>query len=274
MTTYLDRLVTRTAATGSVLCVGLDPDPGASAGRLPADAGGDRALRLAARRGGAAACRGDQAEPRLLRGIRVAGMAALERDPGARPGRESRSSPTRSAATSARRRPDRRRPCSTRSGPMRSPSTRISASRRSPRCSSGPTASPTCCAGPRTRARASSRASTVDADEALAAPREPLWARVARRAATWGPGGTVGLVVGATAPDELAAIRATRARPRVPCPGRRRPGRDGRAGAGRGPRDGPAGRGQPGGGLLVNVSRGDRAGSGRAGPPVPPAATR
>ena len=35
------------------------------------------------------------------------------------------------------------------------------------------------------------------------APAEPLYLRVARLAATWGPGGTVGLVVGATAPDEL-----------------------------------------------------------------------
>ena len=40
------------------------------------------------------------------------------------------------------------------------------------------------------------------------APAEPLYARVARLAVGWGPGGTVGLVVGATAPAELAAIRA------------------------------------------------------------------
>lgn len=39
------------------------------------------------------------------------------------------------------------------------------------------------------------------------APAEPLYARVARRAVHWGPGGTVGLVVGATAPAELARIR-------------------------------------------------------------------
>jgi orotidine-5'-phosphate decarboxylase len=37
------------------------------------------------------------------------------------------------------------------------------------------------------------------------APAEPLYARVARRVASWGPGGTVGLVVGATAPGELRA---------------------------------------------------------------------
>ena len=47
----------------------------------------------------------------------------------------------------------------------------------------------------------------VAADPAAGHPAEPLWARVARRVATWGPGGTVGLVVGATAPAELAAIR-------------------------------------------------------------------
>lgn len=41
-----------------------------------------------------------------------------------------------------------------------------------------------------------------------AAPAEPLYARVARRAAEWGPGGTVGLVVGATAPLEFANVRA------------------------------------------------------------------
>ncbi len=39
-------------------------------------------------------------------------------------------------------------------------------------------------------------------------PTEPLFERVARQAAGWGPGGTVGLVVGATAPDEMARIRA------------------------------------------------------------------
>ena len=48
----------------------------------------------------------------------------------------------------------------------------------------------------------------VAADPAAGAPAEPLWARVARRAAAWGPGDTVGLVVGATAPTELVTIRA------------------------------------------------------------------
>ena len=39
------------------------------------------------------------------------------------------------------------------------------------------------------------------------APAERLYERVARLAAGWGPGGTVGLVVGATAPAEMARIR-------------------------------------------------------------------
>jgi orotidine-5'-phosphate decarboxylase len=85
---------------------------------------------------------------------------------------------------------------------------------------------------------------------------EPLYLRVARRVATWGPGGTVGLVVGATAPVELAAIRDVA--PGLPflVPGVGAQGgeiepvlADGPAGAA------PAG-GRPGGGLLVNVTRG------------------
>ena len=48
----------------------------------------------------------------------------------------------------------------------------------------------------------------VAADPDGGAPAEPLYLRIARRVGTWGPGATVGLVVGATAPDELHAIRA------------------------------------------------------------------
>jgi orotidine-5'-phosphate decarboxylase len=88
------------------------------------------------------------------------------------------------------------------------------------------------------------------------APAEPLHLRVARRASRWGPGGTVGLVVGATAPAELAAVRAVAPGLAFLVPGVGAQGgdvdhvlRDGPATAG------PAG-GRPGGGLLVNVSRG------------------
>jgi len=93
-------------------------------------------------------------------------------------------------------------------------------------------------------------------DEGGRAPAEPLYLRVARRVATWGPGGTVGLVVGATAPVELAQIREVA--PGLPflVPGVGAQGgeidpvlADGAA------RGAPAGS-RPGGGLLVNVTRG------------------
>ena len=88
------------------------------------------------------------------------------------------------------------------------------------------------------------------------APAESLAERVARRAREWGAGGTVGLVVGATAPDELARIRAIA--PDLPflVPG------VGAQGGAVEPvlRHGPASAApaslRAGGGLLVNVSRG------------------
>lgn len=96
----------------------------------------------------------------------------------------------------------------------------------------------------------------VAADPAGGAPEEPLWARVARHAAGWGPGETVGLVVGATAPAELAAIRTIAPALGFLVPGVGAQGGevapvlgDGRATAGAAAR-------RPGGGLLVNVSRG------------------
>ena len=57
---------------------------------------------------------------------------------------------------------------------------------------------------------------SVAADPESGAPPERLHERVARRVAGWAPGGTVGLVVGATASDELGAIRAGRPGSAVP----------------------------------------------------------
>lgn len=105
----------------------------------------------------------------------------------------------------------------------------------------------------------------VAADRATGAPAEPLYARVARRAQAWGPGGTVGLVVGATAPVELERIRAIAPGLALLVPG------VGAQGGEVGPvlRFGPAvaapAGGPPGGGLLVNVSRGISGAAGKAG---------
>ncbi len=85
---------------------------------------------------------------------------------------------------------------------------------------------------------------------------ERLYERVARRANDWGPGGTVGLVVGATAPDEMARIRAVAPGLAFLVPG------VGAQGGAVDPvlRHGPASAlptaSRPGRGLLVNVSRG------------------
>lgn len=104
----------------------------------------------------------------------------------------------------------------------------------------------------------------IGPDVATGDPAEPLWARVARRSAHWGPGGTVGLVVGATAPDELRAIRALV--PGVPflVPGVGAQGGEVGAVLEAGPAVGPPAGGRAGGGLLVNVSRAIAGGQGPA----------
>ena len=96
----------------------------------------------------------------------------------------------------------------------------------------------------------------VAPDDATGWPAEPLHARVARRVASWGAGGTVGLVVGATAPAEMAAIRALAPGLAFLVPGVGAQGGEIEPVLASGPAAvTPAGSGH-GGGLLVNVSRG------------------
>jgi orotidine-5'-phosphate decarboxylase len=96
----------------------------------------------------------------------------------------------------------------------------------------------------------------VAADAVAGHPAEPLWARVARRVAGWGPGGTVGLVVGATAPAELALVRGIAPGIAFLVPGVGAQGGEVTPVLASGPAtDAPAGS-FAGGGLLVNVSRG------------------
>lgn len=96
----------------------------------------------------------------------------------------------------------------------------------------------------------------VEADRSTGTPSEPLHARVARYVAGWGPGGTVGLVVGATAPVELETIRAVA--PGLPflVPGVGAQGGEVEPVLEHGPAIAPPADGRVGGGLLVNVSRG------------------
>ena len=105
----------------------------------------------------------------------------------------------------------------------------------------------------------------VTADPTSGAPAEPLYARVARRAQAWGPGGTVGLVVGATASLELERIRGIAPGLALLVPGVGAQGGEVEPVMQFGPAcAGPAAV-RPGGGLLVNVSRGISGAAGRAG---------
>jgi orotidine-5'-phosphate decarboxylase len=104
----------------------------------------------------------------------------------------------------------------------------------------------------------------VAADPALGAPAEPLYARVARRAQTWGPGGTVGLVVGATAPVELDRIRGIAPGLALLVPGVGAQGGEVAPVLRYGPAAAAPAGGRPGGGLLVNVSRGIAGAAGSA----------
>ncbi|HET7182150.1 MAG TPA: orotidine-5'-phosphate decarboxylase [Candidatus Limnocylindrales bacterium] len=89
-----------------------------------------------------------------------------------------------------------------------------------------------------------------------AAPAEPVWARIARDASTWGPGGTLGLVVGATAPEELVAVRSIAPGAAFLVPGVGAQGGSIAAVLEAGPAVAAPAGGRPGGGLVVNVSRG------------------
>ena len=97
---------------------------------------------------------------------------------------------------------------------------------------------------------------TVAGDTRTGVPAEALYLRVARLAATWGPGGTVGLVVGATAPLELAEIRAAAPGLAFLVPGIGAQGGELEPVLANGSATASPGGGRPGGGLLVNVSRG------------------
>ena len=252
--TYLARLAARSAATGTVLCLGLDPDPAAlPAGFTPDVRGIESFARLLL---DAALLHAAAVKPNLafFEAFGSAGIAALERLRARIPGDVP-------VVIDAKR------------GDIGSTAARQAAALFDGLGADAITVSPYLgeeaiapLLAPADRfAYVLCRTSNPGAGELQGlvvaagddgAPSEPLYARVARRASGWGPGGTVGLVVGATAPSELTAIREIAPGLAFLAPGVGAQGGDESAVLRDGPaRSGPAAS-TAGGALLVNVSRG------------------
>jgi orotidine-5'-phosphate decarboxylase len=248
-TSYLERLAARSSATGTVLCLGLDPDPAAlPPGFAPNLEGVEAFARLVLE---AALPFVAAVKPNLAfyEAFGSAGVAALERLRARMPGDVP-------VIGDAKR------------GDIDSTSVRQSAAYFDGLGFDAVTINPYLGEdGLRTYLERADRfayvlcrTSNPGAAELqglrVSDPDEPLWARVARIVAGWGPGGTAGLVVGATAPDELRAARAI-----APGLGFLVPGVGAQGGSiepvlAAGPATAAPAGGRPGGGLVVNVSRG------------------
>ena len=257
------RLAARSAATGTVLCLGIDPDPAALPPGFSRDLRGvERFARLLL---DAAAPYAAAVKPNLafFEAFGSAGLAALERLRAAVPA-DSRRRSTRSAATSGRRRRARRsrlrRPRRRRD--HRQPVPRRGGHRAAPRTHRPPRLRPVPDLEPR-RGRAPGRWSS-----------QPTAATSARRSRSTSasPGGPRRGARAARSGSSSARPR----RPSSPRSGRSRPGcrSSSRASAPRAARSVPCsptarrrdapGRPSTGGGLLVNVTRGI---AGRGGRP-------
>jgi orotidine-5'-phosphate decarboxylase len=252
---YLERLAARTASVRSVLCVGLDPEPGAlPEGFAPNLAGVEAFSRLILE---AALAHAAAVKPNLafFEAHGSAGIAALER-------LRSLVPPEIPFIADAKR------------GDIGSTAARQAAALYDGLGADAITVNPylgeeavlplidrtdrfayVLCRTSNLGAR-EFQGLEVLPDPAAGFPSEPLFARVARRVAGWGPGGTVGLVVGATAPAELAAIRTLVPGLAFLVPGVGAQGGEAAPALASGPATALPGALGPGGGLLVNVSRG------------------
>jgi orotidine-5'-phosphate decarboxylase len=265
---YLERLAARSRATGTVLCVGLDPDPDALPEGFSTDlAGVERfaALVLEAASPVAAAVKPNLA---FFEAFGSAGLAALER-------LRARIPADIPVVMDAKR------------GDIGSTAARQAVALFDALGADAVTVSPYLGAEaiapllerPDRFAYVLCRTSNpgagevqdlaLVADDDAGARGERLHERIARLATGWGPGGTVGLVVGATAPDELATIRAIA--PGLPF---LVPGVGAQGGAidpvlRHGPAAADPGSAGTGGGLLVNVSRGIAGAAAEPGPGDP-----
>lgn len=251
---YLERLATRSAASGTVLCLGLDPDPEGLPGGFSRDVRGVEAfarLVLEAALPFAAAVKPNLA---FFEAFGSAGLAVLER-------LRERIPPEVPVILDAKR------------GDIGSTAARHAVALFDHLGGDAVTASSylgsgalrpllerkdrfvyVLCRTSNPGAGEFQDLRVADADDPEAAV--PLYLRVARDVARWGPGGTVGLVVGATAPAELRSVRSAAPGLAFLVPGVGAQGGEVRPVLQDGPAvERPAG-GRPGGGLLVNVSRG------------------
>jgi orotidine 5'-phosphate decarboxylase subfamily 2 len=255
MAGYLERLAARSVAVGSVLCLGLDPDPTALPPGFPATVAGiERFCLLLLEAAGpyVAAVKPNLA---FFEAFGAPGIAALERVRAAVPGAIP-------FVADAKR------------GDIGSTAARQAVALFDGLGADAITASPYLGAeglAPFLErvdryvyvlCRTSNPGSDelqglpVVADPGGSAPAEPFHERVARRVAMWGPGGTVGLVVGATAPIEMGRIRAIAPGLGFLVPGLGAQGGEVEPVLVHGPAVAPPAGGRAGGGLLVNVSRG------------------
>jgi orotidine-5'-phosphate decarboxylase len=253
--TYLERLAARSAAARTVLCLGIDPDPTAlPAGFEPDIHGIERFATLLIE---AAAPHAAAVKPNLafFEAFGAAGIAALERVRAAVPSDvlvvadAKRGDIGSTAARQATALFDVLRADAVTVSPY------LGAEAIAPLLDRADRFAYVLC---RTSNPGAGELQdlVVPADDAIGAPAESLHRRVARRVTGWGPGGTVGLVVGATAPDELAGIRGIAPGLAFLVPGVGAQGGEVGPVLEHGPATAPPSGGRAGGGLLVNVSRG------------------
>jgi orotidine-5'-phosphate decarboxylase len=252
---YLDRLAARSAAVGSVLCLGLDPDPAALPDGFPANlAGVERFAALLVEAAGplAAAIKPNLA---FFESFGSAGLAALERIRASIPADvpviadAKRGDIGSTAAHQAVALFDRLGADAVTVNPY------LGSEAISPLLARADRFAYVLCRTSNPGA-AELQGLVVAADPSIGAPAEAIYLRVARRAATWGPGGTVGLVVGATAPAELREVRSVAPGLAFLVPGIGAQGGELEPVLADGPAMASPGGIRPGHGLLVNVSRG------------------
>jgi len=253
MADYLERLGVRTASVGSVLCLGLDPDPGQLPPGFPATlAGIERFCELLLEAAGpfAAAVKPNLA---FFEAFGSAGLAALERIRGLVPAglpvvadakRGDIGSTAQRQATAL---------FDILGADAITASPYIGAEGLAPFLERTDRYTYVLC---RTSNPGSDELQSLPVSDNQDEPPELLYERIARRVASWGPGGTVGLVAGATAPRELARIRAIAPGLGFLVPGVGAQGGEVAPVLAEGPATGAPANAWPGGALLVNVSRG------------------